>query len=157
MCLISLTMIISRSMHVDSNGFIVVAVHILVSFEPYIEIFIYGYFPRYIIKRCVVNHSWYSTSIWVCIRILYAYVSQFTSVAKLCPTLCDPMDCCMPGFPVHHVLPEPAQTQVHRVGDATQPVHPLSSASPPAFNPSQYQGLFQWVSSSYQVAKELKF
>ena len=65
-------------------------------------------------------------------------------------THCDPMDCSMPGFPVHHQLPEPAQTQVHWVGDAIQPSHPLSSPSPPAFNLSQHQGLFKWVSSFFK-------
>ena len=65
----------------------------------------------------------------------------------------DCMDCSMPGFPVHYQLPELAQTHVHRVGDATQPSCPLSSPSPPAFNPSQHQGFFQWVSSLHQVAK----
>ena len=65
------------------------------------------------------------------------------------------MDCSMPGFPVHHQLPEFMQTHVHWVGDAIQPSHPLSSPSP-AFNLSQHQGLFQWVSSSYQVAKVLE-
>ena len=59
-------------------------------------------------------------------------------------TLCDPMDCSTPGFPVHHKLPELTQTHVHPVSDAIQPSHPLSSASPPAPNPSQNQGLFQW-------------
>ena len=68
---------------------------------------------------------------------------QFSSVAQLCPTLCDPMDCNMPGFPVHHQLPELAKTNVYRVGDAFQPSHPLSYSSPPAFNLSQHQGLFQ--------------
>ena len=68
---------------------------------------------------------------------------QFSSVAQLCPTLCDPMDCSTPGFPVHHQLPELAQTHVHQVGDAIQPFHPLSSPSLPAFNLSQHQGLFQ--------------
>ena len=68
---------------------------------------------------------------------------QFSSVAQLCLTLCDPMDCNMPGFPVHHQLPELAHTHVHRVGDAIQPSHPLSSPSPPAFNLSKHQGLFQ--------------
>jgi len=62
-------------------------------------------------------------------------------------------DCSTPGFPVHHQHPELAQTHVHRVGDAIQPPHPLSSPSPPAFNLSQHQGLFQWVSSSHQVAR----
>ena len=63
------------------------------------------------------------------------------------------MDCSTPGFPVHHQLPELAQTHVHRVGNAIQPCHPLSSPSPPTFSLSQHQGLFQWVSSSHQVAK----
>ena len=67
------------------------------------------------------------------------------------------MDCSMPGLPVHHQLPEFTQTHVHWVGDAIQPSHPLSSPSPPSFNLSQHQGLFQWVSSSQQVAKVLEF
>ena len=72
----------------------------------------------------------------------------FSSVQS-CPTLCDPMNCSMPGLPVHHQLPESTQTHVHRVGDTIQPSHPLSSPSPPAFNLSQHQGLlFQWASSS---------
>ena len=68
---------------------------------------------------------------------------QFSSVTQLCLTLCDPMDCSRPGLPVHHQLLEPTQTHVHRVGDASQPSHPLSSPSPPAFNLPQHQGLFQ--------------
>ena len=68
---------------------------------------------------------------------------QFSSVAQLCLTLCDLMDCSMPGFPVHHQLPEFIQTHIHRVRDAIQPAHPLSSPSPPAPNPSQHQSLFQ--------------
>ena len=68
---------------------------------------------------------------------------QFSSVAQLCPTLCDPMNCSMPGLPVHHQLPEFTQTHVHRVSDAIQPSHPLSSPSHPAPNPSQHQSLFQ--------------
>ena len=82
---------------------------------------------------------------------------QFSSVAQLCLTLCDPVDCSMPGFPVHHQLPELTQTHVCRVSDAIQPSHPLSSPSPPAFNLSQHQGLFKWVRSSQQVAKVLEF
>ena len=66
------------------------------------------------------------------------------------------MDCSTPGFPVHHQLPEPTQTHVHRVGDAIQPFHPLSCLSP-AFILPQHQGLFQWVSSSHRVAKVLAF
>ena len=71
--------------------------------------------------------------------------------------LCYPMDCSMPGLPVHHQLPEFTQTHVHWVGDAIQPSHPLSSPFPPSFNLSQHQGLFQWVNSSHQVAKILEF
>ena len=82
---------------------------------------------------------------------------QFSSVAQSCPTLCSPMDCSTPGLPVHHQLPEFAQTHVHWVGDAIQPSYPLSSPFPPTFNLSQHQGLFQWVSSSHQVAKVLEF
>ena len=68
---------------------------------------------------------------------------QFSSVAQSCLTLCDPMNQSTPGLPVHHQLPECTQTHVHRVGDAIQPSHPLSSPSPPAPNPSQHQSLFQ--------------
>jgi len=68
---------------------------------------------------------------------------QFSSVARSCPTLRDPMNRSTPGLPVHHHLPEFTQTHVHRVGDAIQPSHPLSSPSPPAPNPSQHQSLFQ--------------
>ena len=82
---------------------------------------------------------------------------QFSSVAQSCLTLCDPMNCSTPGLPVHHQLPESTQTHVHRVDDAIQPSHPLSSLSPPDFNLSQHQGLFEWVSSSHQVAKILEF
>ena len=82
--------------------------------------------------------------------------SQFNSVAQLCPTLCDPMDCNMPRFPVHHQLPELTQTHVHLVGDTIQPSHLLLSPSPPAFNVSENQGPFQLVSSSHQVAKVLE-
>ena len=67
---------------------------------------------------------------------------QFNSVVQSYLTLCDPMDCSTPGFLVHHQHPELTQTHIHRVGDAIQPSHPLSSPSPPAFNLSQHQGLF---------------
>ena len=72
----------------------------------------------------------------------YSFV-QFSSVAQSCPPLCDPMDCSAPGLPVHHQLPDFAQTHVHRVGDAIQPSHPLLSPFPPALNLSQHQSLFQ--------------
>ena len=77
------------------------------------------------------------------LKTLYHHSVQFSSVAQSCPTLCDPMNCSTPGLPVYHQLPEFTQTHVHRVGDAIQPSHPLSSPSPPAPNPSQHQGLFQ--------------
>ena len=80
---------------------------------------------------------------------------KVSSVTQSCPTLWDPMDCNTPGFPVHHQLPELAQTHVHWVSDAIQPSHPLSSPSLPAFNLSHHQGLFQWVSFLHQVAKVL--
>ena len=82
---------------------------------------------------------------------------QFSSVTQSCPTLCDPKNHSTPGLPVHHQLPEFTQTHVHRVSDAIQPSHPLSSPSPPAPNSSQHQDLFQWVNSSYEVAKVLEF
>ena len=79
------------------------------------------------------------------------------SVAQFCLTLFDPMDCSKPGFPLLYHLPELAQANVHWVSDAIQPSHPLFSLSPLAFNLSQHQGLFQWVSSSHQVAKYWSF
>ena len=82
---------------------------------------------------------------------------QFSSVAQLCPTLCDPMNPSMPGLPVYHQLPGFTQTRAYGVGDAIQPSHPLLSPFPPAPNPSQHQSLFQWVNSSHEVAKVLEF
>ena len=82
---------------------------------------------------------------------------QFSSVAQSCPTLCDPMNHSTPGLPVHNQPPEFKQTHVHWVGDAIQASHSLSSPSLSALNLSQHQGLFQWVSSSYQVSKILGF
>ena len=82
---------------------------------------------------------------------------QFSSVAQSCLTLCNPMDCSTPGLPVHHQLLEPTQIHVHCISDAIQPSYPLSSSSPPTFNLSQHQGLFQSVGSSPQVAKVLEF
>ena len=82
---------------------------------------------------------------------------QFSLVSQSCPTLCDPMNCSMPGLSGHHQLSEFTQTHVHRVGDAIQPSHSLFSPSPPAPNPSQHQSLFQWVNSSHEVAKVLEF
>ena len=91
-------------------------------------------------KMCVL--SWVSQSV--------------SSIIQSCQTLCDPTDCSRSGFPICHQLLELAQTHVHWISDAIQPSHPLSSPSPPAFNLSQDQGHFQWVSSSHQVAKVLE-
>ena len=92
---------------------------------------------------------------------LYSQLStsivQFSSVAQSCPILCDPMNCSTPGLPVLQWLLASTQTHVHWVGDAIQPSHPLLFPSPPAPNPSQHQGLFQWVNSSHEVAKVLEF
>ena len=93
-------------------------------------------------------------------EVLIMHPNEFSSVhsvSQSCPALCDPMDCSMPGFPVHHHLPEFIQTYVHQVGDAIQTSHPLLSPSPPAINPSKHQGLFQWVNASHEVAKVLEF
>ena len=96
--------------------------------------------------RCLISLKWLDRP---CL--------QFSSVAQSCPTLCDPMNPCTPALPVYHQLLEFTQTHVHWVGDAIQPSHPLSSPFPPAPNPSQPQGLFQWVNSSHEVAKVLEF
>ena len=107
----------------------------------------------------VVWHQWQTPPFRCSMYMLYYYVLnvlQFSSVAQSCLTLCDPMNHSTPGLPVHHQLPEFTQTHVHRVHDAIQPSHPLSSPSP-APNPSQHQSLFQWVNSSHEVAKVLEF
>ena len=103
------------------------------------------------------QYGWFQSTI--CLRNLLCWNSsvQFSSVTQSCPTLCDPINHSMPGLPVHHHLPEFTQTHVHRVSDAIQPSHPLSSSSPLAPNPSQHQSLFQWVNSSHEVAKVLEF
>ena len=92
-------------------------------------------------------------------RLIHApcLVVQFSSVTQLCLTLGDPMDCSTPGFPVHHQLPELTQTHIHWVSDIIQPLHSLPSPSPSTLSLSQHQGLFQWVSFSYQLAKVLEF
>ena len=100
-------------------------------------------------EGCRCSLSWWQ---WV---YYVVYLSQFSSVAQSYLTLCDPMNCSMPGLLVHHQLPEFIQTHAHRINDAIQPSHPLPSPSPPALNPSQHQGLFQWVNSSHEVAKVL--
>ena len=101
--------------------------------------------------------SWQNVQSQLWLPFNFITLVQFSSVTESCPTLCNPMDCSTPGLPVHHQLPEFTQAHVHWVGDAIQPSHPLSSPSPPSFNLSQHQGLFQRVSSLYQVAKVLEF
>ena len=91
------------------------------------------------------------------VHLFMYYFYCCCSVAKSCSALCNPTDCSMPGFPVLHYFLNFAQTQVHWIGDAIQPSHPLPPSSPFAFNLSQHQGLFQWVSSLHQVAKVLEF
>ena len=106
---------------------------------------------------CRANSSWRHACLISGggLPLCIATQTQFSSVIQSCPILYDPMNRSMPGLPVHHKLPEFTQTHVHRVSDAIQTSHPLSSPSPPAPNPSQHQGLFQWVSSSHEVAKVL--
>ena len=107
----------------------------------------------------VLHSNFYNTLFFVAAFLYlkwYLLDIQFSSVTKLCPTLCNPMDYSIPGLPVHHQLPEFAQTHVHWVGDAIQSSHSLSSPSPLAFSPSQHRGLFQWVSSSHEMAKVLE-
>ena len=119
--------------------------------------------------RSLTLHLWWihkplliALILWVFLWFFVAVFSlsvQFSSVqfSQSCPTLCDPMNRSMPGLPVHHQLPQFTQTHAHRVDDAIQPSHPLLSPSPPAPNLSQHQGLFQWVSSSHEVAKVFEF
>ena len=95
----------------------------------------------------------FSSRKWCEVLFIWASVQLLSNVHNLC----DLMDCCMPGLPVHHQLPEFTQTHVHQAGDVIQPAFPLSSPSPPAFNLSQNQDLFQWANSSHQVTKILKF
>ena len=100
-----------------------------------------------------VRHNWMTNTLLIILvyeNCKWSVSVQFSSVTQSSPTLCNCMDCSMPGFPVYHQLPELAETHVHWVSDAIQP-------SPPAFNLSQYQGLFKCVSTLHQVAKVLEF
>ena len=107
---------------------------------------------------CVYTHEMITTIFGINQSLTSkSFTVQFSSVTQSCLTLCDPMDCSTPGLPVHHQLPEFTQAHTHWFGDAVQPSHPLLSPSPPAFNLSQPQGLFKWVSSLHQVAKVLEF
>ena len=101
---------------------------------------------------------WYPSICSLCLCLYFYFVNLllFHSVAKSCLTLGDPMDCSMPGFPVLPYLLEFSQSHVHYVGDAIQPPYPLSPPFPSALDLSQYQGLFQWVSSWHQMVKVLE-
>ena len=123
------------------------------------------YIPLFIAALFTITGTWKqprypSTDEWIK-KLWYIYIMeysvQFSLVAQSCLTLCDTMNCSMTGLSVHHHLPEFTQIHVHCVSDANQPSHPVSSPSPPAFNPSQIQGVFTWVSSLHQVAKVLEF
>ena len=118
-------------------------------------------YKRVHIDLCIYKHVHIDLCVYKCVYIdlcTHIYISvQFSWVTQSCPTLCNPMNRSMPGLPVHHQLSELTPTHVHRVGDAIQPSHPLSSPSPSAPNPSQHQGLFQWVNSLHEVAKVLEF
>ena len=110
-------------------------------------------------ERLLETNKWNTTGLTKIKSYYFQYGSsvQFSSVTQSCLTLCDPMNCSTPGLPVHHQLLEFTQTHVYLVSDAIKLSHPLSSPSPPAPNPSQHQGLFQWVKSSHEVAKVLEF
>ena len=104
------------------------------------------------LKRSVIFITSLSHQTHICIS---SYVLCCCSVSKSCLTLCNPMNCNVPGFPVLHYFLKFAQTDVHWVSDATQPSHPVSPLSL-TLNFSQHQGLFQWVGCSHQVAKVLE-
>ena len=109
------------------------------------------------ITKQIKSSRFSSFSTFVLLHKMKKDPCQFSSVAQSCPTLCDPMDCRAPGFPVHPQLLELAPTHVHQVGDAIQPSHLLWFPSPPAFSLSQHQGLLQRVTFSHQVAKYWSF
>ena len=109
-------------------------------------------------SRSTQRETWENGLLWVRLLLRFASIIQSCccSVTKWYTTLCDPIDGSMPSFPVLLYVPEFAQTHFHWVSDAIQPSHPLSSPPPPGLNLSQHQSLFQWVSSSDQVAKVLE-
>ena len=108
-----------------------------------------GTWPAFFFFQSWICHSHAHSSAWL------SFLEGMHSSVQSCLTLCDPVNRSTPGLPIHHQLREFTQTHVHRVSDAIQPSHPLSSPSPPAPNPSQHQSLFQWVNSSHEVAKHL--
>ena len=108
---------------------------------------------------CIGRWISYHCAAWEypCGLFIYTLSDQIGSFAQSCPTLCDPMNHSTPGLPVYHQLPEYTETHAHRVSDAIQPSHPLSSPSPLAPNSSQHQSLFQWINSLHEEAKVLEF
>ena len=131
-------------------------------YKKYIYVWIHVYSLIYIYTHIVCMYIcvyvYIHTYTFLSPKLLYGIASdQIRSVAQSCLTFCNPMNHSTPGLPVHHQLPEFTQTHVHRVSDAIQPSHPLSSPSPPVPNPSQHHSLFQWVNSSHEVAKVLEF
>ena len=127
----------------------VVSIGLHISF--WISVFVYlGTLPKVVLLYNMVVLflvSWRKFIFHNSMQFSHSVVSDF----------CSPIDCRMPGLPVHHQIPEFNQTHVHWVSDDTQPSHPLTFHSPPALNLSQHQGLFKWVSSLLQVAKVLEF
>ena len=120
---------------------------------------------NHILEDSTVSIHWFSNGLLVLLLksknhrprdflLMKAY--QFSSITQLYPTLCDPVDCSTPGFPVFYYLPEFAQTHVHWVGYAIQPSHPLPLHSPAVLNLSQHQGLFQQLNSSCEMAKVME-
>ena len=125
----------------------------ITSFPPFIPCTFLLLLHLFLCLPCFFFFFFFSRIFWITIQIRALFCNhhivlskwlQFSSVAQSCPTLCDPLNRSMPGLPVHHQLLEFTQTHIHRVSDAIQPSHPLSSPSPPAPNPSQRQSLFQW-------------
>ena len=128
----------------------------------------YSLFKKYFIYIFSISHYLFTYIPYICVfhiyGLIYQYLDtdsfqsvQYSSVTQSCSTVCNPMNPSTLGLPVHHQLPEFTQTHVHWVSDAIQPSPPLSSPSPLAPKPSQHQCLFQWVNSSPEVAKVLKF
>ena len=117
---------------------------------------VHGIFQARVLEWIAIAFTKSISFVYLCSKY-YKQNNQIRSVAQSWPTLCDPMNRSTPDLPIHHQLPEFTETHVHRVSDAIQPSHPLSSPSPLAPNPSQHQSLYQWVNSSHEVAKVLEF
>ena len=149
------------------------AVHLRFKCTQFLEILLKGSFwfnwSGVGLRVCISNQfPWWWSRCWLENHTMKSSLTSKTSLGRYCccccccsvglswQTLCDPMDCTMPGLPLLHYLPEFPQTHVPWVGDAIQPSHPRLLPSPLSFNLSQHQGLFQWVSSSHQVAKVLE-